>query len=49
MSSRYAATIKPSWLAGEVRGVMHPANHPQSHAAVLVGDCILAAQEAREN
>lgn len=40
---------KPSWRAGEVRGVMHPANHPPGHAAVRVGDCILAAQEAREN
>lgn len=39
---------KTSWLAGEVRGVMHPANHPQSHVAVRVGYCILAAQEARE-
>lgn len=40
---------KPSCPAGEVREVMHPANHPHGHTAVRVGDCILAAQEAREN
>lgn len=33
-------------LAGKVREVMHPADHPPGHAAVRVGNCIMAAQEA---
>ena len=33
-------------LSGKVREVMHPADHPPGHAAVRVGNCIMAAQEA---
>ena len=35
---------KTVMAGGKVREVMHPADHPPGHAAVRVGNCIMAAQ-----